>query len=57
MSFTTEDIANVEFGTSAVGKRGYARARSTSSFSGSRRPSPTRMTDRAEVHHVEFSSP
>jgi DivIVA domain-containing protein len=58
MSFTTEDIANVEFGTSPIGKRGYAKAEVDEFL---RRIAKTFADEddltAAEVHHVMFAKP
>jgi DivIVA domain-containing protein len=58
MSFTTEDIANVEFGTSPIGKRGYAKAEVDEFV---RRIAKTFADEddltAAEVHHVMFGKP
>ena len=58
MSFTTEDVAGVEFGTSPVGKRGYAKGevdefvrRIAKTFAGQ-----DNLTAGA-VHHAMFSKP
>jgi|SRR3979411_791734 DivIVA domain-containing protein len=58
MSFTTEDIAKVEFGTSAVGKRGYAKSEVDEFV---QRIAKTFADEddltAAEVHHMMFSKP
>jgi DivIVA domain-containing protein len=58
MSFTTEDVAGVEFGTSPVGKRGYAKSEVNEFV---RRIAKTFANEddvtAAEVHHVMFSRP
>jgi DivIVA domain-containing protein len=58
MSFTTEGDAGVEFGTSPIGKRGYAKGEVDEFV---RRIAKT-FADQddltaAEVHHVMFSKP
>ncbi|MDT7728686.1 MAG: hypothetical protein QOI21_5262 [Actinomycetota bacterium] len=58
MSFTTEDVAGVEFGTSPIGKRGYAKSEVDEFV---RRIAKTFADEddltAAEVHHVMFSKP
>jgi DivIVA domain-containing protein len=58
MSFTTEGVAGIEFSSSAIGKRGYAKGqvdeflrRIAKTFAGQ-----DDLTA-AEVHHVLFSPP
>jgi DivIVA domain-containing protein len=58
MSFNPEDVAGVEFGTSPIGRRGYAKAE-VDEFVSRIAKTFAEQDDltAAEVHHVTFAKP